>query len=224
MAVVIAREMHAEGSLEGFEEADLIEMFREAGLELCREKGWSAAARRCFAEVDGQAEIDDCKDLVAEEQRLAMEEQRLAMEPKLAEAREQLKKMWDGARAYYMDRQSPGDSLAPPPAQFPSVSVGPTPPLGDCCAQGGQCQPMAQPWEDNAWTALQFAVDEPHYFSYTYASADPLTEFTVRANGDLDCDGVYSTFEILGIVNPDHPDFDGGPLGREAIARVRELE
>jgi hypothetical protein len=53
------------------------------------------------------------------------------------------------------------------------------------------------------WEVLNFAVNDPHYYSYAYASSgdDTTAAFTARANGDLDCDALYSTFERIGSID-----------------------
>lgn len=140
---------------------------------------------------------------------------------KTTEAREFTKKIYDGARAYYMDPNYRRGSITPIPAQFPAPTQGPVPATDECCTQGGKCAPDATQWENEIWTALQFSVDDPHYYSYTYATGDEFAEFTARANGDLDCDDDLSTFEMLGIINSAYSD---GPAGSAALARVRELE
>lgn len=43
----------------------------------------------------------------------------------------------------------------------------------------------------------------------------------VRAFGDLDCDGTYSTFEMVGEITADQPD---GPPGNVEVTRTNELE
>ena len=42
-----------------------------------------------------------------------------------------------------------------------------------------------------------------------------------RANGDLDCDGDFSTFEMFGTVDTLYAD---GPTGSASLRRVSELE
>jgi type IV pilus assembly protein PilA len=54
------------------------------------------------------------------------------------------------------------------------------------------------------WTCLKFEMDEPQYYEYSYVSAstDPNTgSFIAYANGDLNGDGVYSTFSVSGASN-----------------------
>jgi type IV pilus assembly protein PilA len=139
---------------------------------------------------------------------------------KTAEASQFVKKIYDGARRYYMDNPNPG--FAPIPPQFPDVAATATvPALGTCCGNGGKCTPDQTLWADETWTALQFSVDDPHYYMYTYDSTDVLVNFTARANGDLDCDNTYSTFEMIGVIDATYSD---GPAGSAAIRRIQELE
>ena len=77
-------------------------------------------------------------------------------------------------------------------------------PATTCCGvAGGKCTPDASLWSDPTWQALNFGLSDPHYYQYQYASAGSKTtsSFTAEANGDLDCDTVYSTFERVGSVD-----------------------
>src|SRR5262245_38995767 len=57
-------------------------------------------------------------------------------------------------------------------------------------------------WEHLTWKSLQFGYDEPHAFSFqfdsTFEPATNVMRFTATAHGDLDGDGVLSTFEVAG--------------------------
>lgn len=60
------------------------------------------------------------------------------------------------------------------------------------------CGESPQPWPADApagWSALGFAPAEPVRFSYEYAPGPDGKSFTVRARGDLNCDGRTSLFE-----------------------------
>jgi hypothetical protein len=144
---------------------------------------------------------------------------------KTTEAREFVKKMYDGARSYYMDpAYASATSMEALEPSFPA-SVGPTPPKGTCCkGEGGKgkCAPDQALWSKDSWVALQFSVDDPHYYSYEFQSQekDGVKSFTVYAYGDLDCDGEYSTFSMYGEVKPGGE----GPKGNPSLARVKELE
>ena len=51
---------------------------------------------------------------------------------------------------------------------------------------------------DRGFCCLKFAMDMPQYYMYSYGATP--TTFTGKANGDLDGDGVASTFTIRGEV------------------------
>lgn len=143
---------------------------------------------------------------------------------KSTEARTLIKKIYDGARAYYMDHHRRENfQSADAEVQFPSnPSSGTTAPLlGACCATGDKCMPDASLWTDQTWIVLQFSVDDPHYYSYQYTTPDVTQSYYARAFGDLDCDGVYSTFSMYGEINSNYSD---GPAGTAAIYREKMLE
>lgn len=103
--------------------------------------------------------------------------------------------------------------------RFPGPSVGPTPPLGTCCKDGDKCVPQASYWAHTTWNALQFAVTDPHQFSYQYQVADDGRSFIARALGDLDCDGIYSTFETRVVADP-----TGDLSGTDQVFKLNHLE
>src|SRR5450432_713607 len=57
-------------------------------------------------------------------------------------------------------------------------------------------------WDAPTWRALDFAFDAPHAYSFSFESAngEARSSFTARARGDLDGDGVTSSFSISGSV------------------------
>lgn len=96
-------------------------------------------------------------------------------------------------------------------------SAGITPPLSVNCNEGpgGRCVPvMGEPkgpgeyslgeWSDNkVWDGLNFMQEQGHFFHYDFRwENDPSgyggCQFTAQAFGDLDNDGVFSTFERYG--------------------------
>jgi type IV pilus assembly protein PilA len=141
---------------------------------------------------------------------------------KTSEARQFVKKIYDGARSYYMDgnvaKGYGGGTIA---KQFPAYEATPVPALATCCTGGDKCAPDATLWTSPTWVALQFSLDDPHYYSYSYDGTDVALNFTARANGDLDCDGVYSTFEMYGIIDSQYSD---GPSGNAGLYRENDLE
>jgi hypothetical protein len=126
------------------------------------------------------------------------------------ESTQKIEEIMKGARAYHAET-----------SRIPEPGVGPTPPLGACCAEGknGKCAPNAAQWSNPTWDALRFAVDDPHYFSYEYRieRQGEKATITALAYGDLDCDGVYSTFALEATV-------EGGRFGAGSMMRTRELE
>lgn len=121
------------------------------------------------------------------------------------EARMHLKMMSNNARTYYSTPQREGaaaNSLNVPiiAKQFPK-SAAINPPLGDCCKQRGKCSPGdGTLWDDPSWVALDFAMTDPHYYSYQFTVGPDDRSYTALAYGDLDCDGTYSTYSVYGQV------------------------
>jgi type IV pilus assembly protein PilA len=157
---------------------------------------------------------------------------------KTSEAREFVKKIYDGARSYWMDPNTTGGAAAiqPVPPQFPQPSQGFTAET-NCCAMGGaneKCAPDATLWAEDgagpldAWEVMHFSVDDPAYYAYAYTASTPVAgdvaganNFTAIARGNLDCDSQFSTFTMDGLVDATYAD---GPAGTAALQRVNELE
>lgn len=142
---------------------------------------------------------------------------------KTTEALMNLRKMFDGSVAYY-ERDWSNRFGAAVPKQFPGAGeqLGPTPLTNSCCSpEGDKCAPNAAQWAQPHWQALNFAVDDPHYYWYQYVAAppDPRTGFTARAMGNLNCAGGYSTFERVGGV-----DGDGAVRGGAGVFSANPLE
>lgn len=98
-----------------------------------------------------------------------------------------------------------------------SGEAGTTPPISVDCSQGpgGRCVPVAgrpsEPWEydialwnDNeVWNGLNFMQEMGHSFHYNFVYTNTDTgygscQFTAQAFGDLDGDGIFSTYERSG--------------------------
>jgi hypothetical protein len=87
-----------------------------------------------------------------------------------------------------------------------------TPVAGRCCSENGLggpdangdnlCDADSAPWQEPGWQALGFAIPDSHAFVYAFEvdeKADGSYLFKARAVGDLDCDGVQSTFIRFGL-------------------------
>jgi prepilin-type N-terminal cleavage/methylation domain-containing protein len=150
---------------------------------------------------------------------------------KTSEARQNVRKIYDGARQANYERDPPFAGVASMTPTgvadfFPPYSA-PTP-LADpgCCAMGGtkeRCEPDAALWEVQPWIALHFSMPDPHYYAYSYMvdfGGDSADMFWARAHGDLDCDTDQSTFLM-------HARYDyaqGIVIGTSVMQRIDELE
>lgn len=138
---------------------------------------------------------------------------------KTHEARINMRRLYEASVAYYhQDRVGP-DGTPLLRAFPPSV---PLTPAADRCATGDHAYaPDAAPWQHRGWRALNFSVDDPHYYRYEFISSGTGRDamFTARAVGDLDCDGVYSTFERTGTI-----DAEDNVTGGVGLRVVNELE
>ena len=110
---------------------------------------------------------------------------------KISEATELLEEMSRRTRAYYETSWAPGSEACLPSA------AGPTP-----------ATPTAVDGRDT-WQALSFQPDHPVRFSYSFLPSrdgcgidDTESSVVLRARGDLDGDGVLSTFERRASVGP----------------------
>jgi hypothetical protein len=75
-------------------------------------------------------------------------------------------------------------------------------------------------WVHPTWRLLAFSFDAPHAYSFEFESknANDVSTYKAAAHGDLDGDGVLSTFEITGSIRP------GGPAKTLPLEVVREVE
>lgn len=137
---------------------------------------------------------------------------------KTSEAKANIARVFDSVAAVGMGMRKPGKC---PVGRGKSGSSGMTPPLSlDCSVgPGGRCVPdeagggggagyySKELWTKNdVWSAIDFRQDEGHYYHYEYEwkQVDRKTcEFTIRAMGDLDGDGEFSTFERSGAITPE---------------------
>ena len=79
------------------------------------------------------------------------------------------------------------------------VSAPATPPAGSCCKQDeGKCPHDPELWKGEPWQSIGFEPTVP--LRYSYALEVEGDSFTVRAIGDLDCDGKLSDYALSGRV------------------------
>jgi hypothetical protein len=62
-------------------------------------------------------------------------------------------------------------------------------------------------WDHPTWQALEFRHTRPHHFAFAFESETrgDKGRFTARALGDLDGDGLFSTFKVTGEVQAGEP-------------------
>jgi type IV pilus assembly protein PilA len=145
-----------------------------------------------------------------------------ARKAKTPEAVTNVKKLYEGARSYFEEEMTGRGSSTPIPKQFPNSAPATAPALTACCAATGhKCAPDPTLWTDATWQALKFSMDDPHYYAYTYVASgtDQTAQFSARAQGDLDCDTTYSTFEMVGRIQS-----DGTVTGQAGMFKDQELE
>jgi len=132
---------------------------------------------------------------------------------KTTEATVNLRKIFDGAAAYYSDEHSnrAGNILD---RQFPA-SVTSTPAASGCVnGESKKIAPDANLWRQPTWVAVNFGIDDPFMFQYDFESVGTGvgSAFTAGAHGDLDCNGILSTFERVATID-NHNNFSGGGQG-----------
>jgi type IV pilus assembly protein PilA len=119
---------------------------------------------------------------------------------KSTEAELQLAKIKTNAKAAYNTNTSY-------PTGTPALT-----PAGDCCTQnfGGKkkCAVAAGDWAVAGWQELDFQLDEPFYFQYSYTGVAAGTSYSATAVGDLDCDGTAITYTLTGAVTNGNPSSD----------------
>jgi type IV pilus assembly protein PilA len=130
---------------------------------------------------------------------------------KTAEARNAVGQMAKDASAAY-DREGMegdvvgmGDTAAKSNRLCPSAAA--PVPSDPAKIQGMKYQSAPGDWNDDAgWSCLRFQVKDPQYFQYNYVATPPTgganagDSFECIARGDLNGDGVLSSFKLAGAI------------------------
>jgi type IV pilus assembly protein PilA len=111
---------------------------------------------------------------------------------KKTEAALQLNKISRNAKRAYVESSA-----------FPTGDAPLTPSEPCCGGPSNHCAMAPGAWQQPVWKALDFQIDVPSLFRYSYRS-DGKT-FTATAVGDLDCDGTEITYELRGTVENGTP-------------------
>ncbi len=116
------------------------------------------------------------------------------------------------------------------PCRFPTAA--PLTPAGKSCCDptldkdgDKRCDGNTAAWDQPAWKDLRFERADRHYFQYAFDSSGEGNgaTFTASAFGDLDCDGVFSTFQLTGKGQVDASGNCEVPTPREMV-RHNEFE
>jgi len=114
---------------------------------------------------------------------------------KKSEAALQLNKLAKNAKRAYAETST-----------FPTGNA-PLTPAEPCCGQPtNHCRAVpGQYAADPVWKSLDFQIDEPTLFQYSYSASADGQSFVAKAVGDLDCDGIFITYELTGRVSNGNP-------------------
>lgn len=154
-------------------------------LEQCRKdpKYLEDPTAKCILAASSDSAAADCLKAGFEDYR---------GKSKASEASLQLNKIGKRAKMAYAES-----------AAFPKGKAKMLPDVPTCCGgDGGKCKPSTEWGNDPVWKALEFSVDEPSLYRYSYESADGKT-FEALAVGDADCDGQFATYKLEGTITPD---------------------
>jgi prepilin-type N-terminal cleavage/methylation domain-containing protein len=119
---------------------------------------------------------------------------------KKTEAALQLNKIGKNAKTMYIERQTYQTATAPT-SPLPAK-----PGTGGCCGgPNNKCTPVPASFaaDVSGWAQLDFQIDEPSLFVYSYVGAP--TSFSATAVGDLDCDTKEITYTLNGTAVSGNP-------------------
>ena len=169
------------------DEKQMSDKQRDRAISECESMKLSADAKKCVMKASTREEILRCvpggNEIEAYQKYV-----------KTTEAKLMLKRIEIRAKTAFNEN-----------AEFPKGSA-PLTPAKPCCGnKNNKCNSTAQDWSQPAWQALEFQIDEPNLFQYSYDSDGKTV--TARAVGDLDCDTVMITYELKGEVVNGNPQF-----------------
>ena len=124
------------------------------------------------------------------------------------EAMEGLGRVARGAAVYYVKPRGADDGLRMA-CQFPR-GVAKVTDAASCCDPRvnlpgtPHCDPSKLDWNKPIWNALGTHIGEPQPFIWVYEAEGTFAEarYQISAYADLDCDGVFSTFRMVGQGDP----------------------
>jgi len=132
---------------------------------------------------------------------------------KTAEATNALGRLANAASTEYENERMAGTVLAAGSSSSLSralcKSASHSVPSSASLIAGRKYQSADSEWEvdfagGSGFSCLEFTIDQPQYYMYSYAAGGTGAvgdSYTATANGDLNGDGILSTFQITGAVN-----------------------
>jgi len=152
---------------------------------------------------------------------------------KTTEAIDQLDKIYKSSSTYYAAPRVEKGTGTKIECQFPS-NQGMTPDVSakKCCAgaldtdKDDRCDVDTAKWTTDSWSALNFQMNDQHYFGYVYTSSGTIAnaKFTAAAHADLDCDATLSTFERYGYGDATASHAECSMKGSSAFYKNNETE
>ncbi len=118
-----------------------------------------------------------------------------------SEATLNLKRIMLGVK-FYNEEQVAKKKLAQPFTPYPYIPF--TPRQKPCF--GGSPKYKADPkrWKRHDWSKIGFSILDEHYYRYSVRTSNEaaVSAFFVEAEGDLNCNRVYSRYKLRGVVSP----------------------
>ena len=198
---------------------NLTEVNKAEELEGCkRNDGNNESKLECFTNLKRIEDVGACRKLKPKEEMTH-------------EAIDRLDMIYRASAHYYTAPRVAAGTGLKIECQFP-VNQPMTPDVRNTACCGGtkdrdndnRCDVDTSQWTSPTWSALNFQMNDQHYYGYTYESSgtDANARFTVSAYGDLDCDGVLSTFQRFGFA--DSSSNGECALGKSTFYKNKELE
>jgi prepilin-type N-terminal cleavage/methylation domain-containing protein len=119
---------------------------------------------------------------------------------KTVEAELQLNKIGKASKRQYAEQSSYVAGSAKP---LPIKPGGGGPGVGCCGGPNNHCAVDPGFATDDIWKTLDFQMDEPSLFIYSYDGK--AADYTALATGDLDCDGTPITYTLTGTSTNGNP-------------------
>ena len=104
---------------------------------------------------------------------------------KRSEADIALNRLGKSSKAYYVEQSA-----------YPTAAAGPLP-AADSCTQSGKMFAVSAASWTGPFQTLEFVMEEPHRFDYTFTPGATDQTYSAVAHGDLDCDGAGASTVTL---------------------------